>query len=38
MTTDTYPKIFLYRRLVQAKLFIDAHYAKNIDLDNIALS
>ena len=36
MTTDTYPKIFLYRRLVQAKLFIDTHYAKPIDLDNIA--
>ena len=31
-----YPKIYLYRRLVQAKLFIDTHYADNIDLGNIA--
>lgn len=36
MTEELYPKIFLYRRLVQAKLFIDANYANNIDLDNIA--
>jgi AraC-like DNA-binding protein len=33
---DTYPKVYLYRRIVQAKLFIDNHYADNIDLDNIA--
>jgi AraC-like DNA-binding protein len=31
-----YPKMYLYRRLVQAKLFIDAHYAEPIDLDDIA--
>jgi AraC-like DNA-binding protein len=36
MVNEQYPKIYLYRRLVQAKLFIDAHYADNIDLDNIA--
>ncbi|PSL44723.1 AraC-like DNA-binding protein [Chitinophaga niastensis] len=36
MINDQYPKIYLYRRLVQAKLFIDTHYADNIDLDNIA--
>jgi len=36
MAPDIYPKIFIYRRLVQAKLFIDARYADNIDLDNIA--
>ena len=36
MTDALYPKIFLYRRLVQAKLFIDARYAENIDLGNIA--
>jgi len=36
MSAETYPKIFLYRRIVQAKLFIDANYAGNIDLDNIA--
>ena len=36
MSTEQYPKIYLYRRIVQAKLFIDAHYAEAIDLDNIA--
>jgi AraC-like DNA-binding protein len=36
MIKEEYPKIYLYRRLVQAKLFIDNHYADNIDLDNIA--
>lgn len=36
MINEQYPKIYLYRRLVQAKLFIDAHYLDNIDLDNIA--
>jgi AraC-like DNA-binding protein len=33
---DPYPKIYLYKRMVQAKLFIDSHYAECIDLDNIA--
>ena len=36
MTTGQYPKVYLYRRIVQAKLFIDCNYADNIDLDNIA--
>ncbi len=36
MEQEPYPKVYLYRRIVQAKLFIDQHYAKNIDLDNIA--
>lgn len=36
MTGQQYPKMYLYRRLVQAKLFIDTHYAENIDLNNIA--
>jgi len=36
MIQEQYPRIYLYRRLVQAKLFIDAHYADSIDLDNIA--
>lgn len=36
MTDELYPKIFLYRRLVQAKLFIDRHYAENIDVCEIA--
>ncbi|HUS03703.1 MAG TPA: AraC family transcriptional regulator [Chitinophagaceae bacterium] len=31
-----YPKIYLYKRVVQAKLFIDCHYNDNIDLGNIA--
>lgn len=31
-----YPKIYLYKRIVQAKLFIDAQYSEAIDLDNIA--
>lgn len=35
-TLDPYPKIYLYRRLVQAKLFIDDHYAEAIDIDNMA--
>jgi len=36
MINEQYLKIYFYRRLVQAKLFIDAHYADNIDLGNIA--
>jgi len=36
MTTENYPKVYLYRRIVQAKLFIDNNYSENIDLDNIA--
>ena len=36
MSTPQYPKIYLYRRIVFAKLFIDTHFAEKIDLDNIA--
>lgn len=36
MPNEVYPKMYLYKRLVQAKLFIDEHYAEHIDLDNIA--
>src|SRR5882757_2272149 len=36
MEKENYPKIYLYRRIVQAKLFIDNNYASAIDLDNIA--
>jgi AraC-like DNA-binding protein len=36
MTTGQYPKIYLYRRIVQAKLFIDKFYSEKIDLDNIS--
>lgn len=31
-----YPKVYLYRRIVQAKLFIDNNYADPIDLNNIS--
>jgi len=30
------PKIYLYRRIVLAKLFIDEHFAENINLNDIA--
>jgi AraC-like DNA-binding protein len=33
---ENYPKIYLYKRIVQAKLFIDMHYDEEIDLDNIS--
>lgn len=33
---ENYPKIFLYRRLVQSKLFIDNHFPEKIDLDDIS--
>jgi len=33
---EQYPKVYLYRRIVYAKLFIDDHLADKIDLDNIA--
>ena len=33
---EQFPKIYLYRRVVQAKLFIDGHFDENIELDNIA--
>jgi AraC-like DNA-binding protein len=36
MTEQEYPKLDLYRRIVQAKLFIDAHYAEGIDVGDIA--
>jgi AraC-like DNA-binding protein len=36
MATEQYPKVYLYRRIVQAKLFIDNHYSESIDLNNIA--
>ena len=34
--SDNYPKIYLYKRIVQAKLFIDTHFSDDIDLENIA--
>lgn len=36
MPTGQYPKVYLYKRIVQAKLFIDHNYADKIDLDNIS--
>lgn len=31
-----HPKAYLYRRVVQAKLFIDAHYAEQLRVDDIS--
>ena len=36
IAADHYPRIYLYRRIVQAKLFIDTFYAEKIDLNNIS--
>ena len=36
MTSDQYPKVYLYQRIVQAKQFIDHRYAEKIDLNNIS--
>ena len=36
MHSPLYPKIYLYKRIVQAKLFIDDNYHEPIDLTNIA--
>lgn len=33
---EQYPKMYLYKRIVQAKLFIDNNFSQQIDLDNIA--
>jgi AraC-like DNA-binding protein len=33
---EQYEKIYLYKRIVNAKLYIDSHFACNIDLDNIS--
>lgn len=36
MSTEEYPKVYLYKRIVQAKLFIDSNYADKINVDNIS--
>lgn len=36
MKTEQLPKIYLYRRIVQAKLFMDKHFDERINLDKIA--
>ncbi len=36
MILTQYPKVYLYKRIVQAKLFIDQNYASKIDLHHIS--
>lgn len=36
MSEQEFQKLYLYRRIVQAKLFIDAHSAESIDAGDIA--
>ena len=36
MITEQYPRAYLYKRIVQAKLFIDKNYACKIDIDHIS--
>ena len=36
MITEQYPKDYLYKRVVQAKAFIDNNYLDKIDIDNIS--
>lgn len=36
MTANPYPKNYLYKRVVQAKAFIDNNYPDKIDIDNIS--
>jgi AraC-like DNA-binding protein len=33
---ELYPRVYLYRRIVQSKLFIDANFSTRIDLDAIS--
>jgi len=33
---DIHPKMYIYRRIVEAKRYIDAHYHEQIDLSNIS--
>ncbi|MEM7369139.1 MAG: AraC family transcriptional regulator [Bacteroidota bacterium] len=36
MAEDLHPNMYKYRRIVEAKLFIDTHYHRKIDLENIS--
>ena len=36
MTANQYPKHYLYKRVVQAKAFIDHNYSDKIDINNIS--
>lgn len=33
---ESYPRFYLYKRIVQAKLFIDSNFQEHINLDHIA--
>ncbi len=35
MTTEQYPKVYLYKCIDQANLFIDNNYANKFEFDNI---
>jgi AraC-like DNA-binding protein len=35
-STEEYPKVYLYKRIVQTKLFIDSHFAEKINLNDIS--
>ena len=34
--TDIHPKMYMYKRVVEAKCYIDSHYFENIDLEQIS--
>ena len=36
MNEELYPKLYLYRRIVQSKLFIDNNYSQDIDVECIS--
>ncbi len=36
MASESYPKIYLYKRMVDAKLFVDRCFMDNIDIDAVA--
>ena len=36
MTAEEYPKVYLYRRIVQAKLYIDQHFQEHINLEMVS--
>ncbi|MGA9638794.1 helix-turn-helix domain-containing protein [Flavobacterium sp.] len=36
MNSELYPKIYLYQRIIRAKIFIDSNYGEKIDLENIS--
>jgi AraC-like DNA-binding protein len=36
MVIEEYQKVYLYRRIVQAKIFMDEHFADSIDVNKIA--